>query len=207
MRRIYKYLFTFLGSLFLFPLVSSAECSYERQAELSKIAANVKFSYTYDISNSEPIFTANISNITNDIYVEDGYGEIFLKNASKTYTHGQTINFYIYSRDNSCYGEKLMNQYVTLPNFNAFSTYPECVKNPDFKYCQAWLDEGRNLSGDDFVAELEKYTKTINAPTKSEKISTFDTIKHFIQSNKTIIIISVMAIIILIITIYIKKRR
>lgn len=207
MKRIYKYLFVFLGSLFIFPLVSSAECSYERQAELSKIAANVKFSYTYDVSNSEPIFMVDISNVTNDIYVEDGYGEILTKNASKVYTHGQTIDFSIRSKDNNCYGEKIINQYVTLPNFNVFSTYPECSTHPEFKYCQAWMNEGTNLSKDDFDAELDKYTKTTKVSPSTETNDKFDMIKQFVQTNQTILIISLIATIILLIVICIKKRR
>lgn len=205
--RVYKYLFVFLGSLFMFPLLTNAQCSYERQAELSKIAANVKFSYTYDTSNSEPTFTVYIANITNDIYVEDGYGEVFTKDTNKTYTHGQSIDFYIYSRDNNCYGEKLMNQYITIPNFNVFSTYSECKNHPEFKYCQAWIDAGNEFSKDEFTAELNKYTKITNIQNVSKKTNSLEMFKQFVQNNKITLIISLIAVVVLVIAIYIKKRR
>ena len=98
MKRVYKYLLVFLGSLFLFPLVSNAECSYERQAELSKIASNVQFSYTYEVVEGTPQFNVNIINLTNDIYVQytnDMFRPIISGVGEKTIagTNGSTMNF------------------------------------------------------------------------------------------------------------------
>ena len=64
-----KYLIFFIICFFLNPIISNAECSYERQAELSKIASNVQIAYSYENDMGNPVFSVNIINITNDIYV------------------------------------------------------------------------------------------------------------------------------------------
>ena len=132
MKRVYKYLFVFLGSLFIFPLVSNAQCSYERQAELSKIAANVKFSYTFEMQETvelRPLFKIFITNLTNDIYIVDDYnGLTILGNGEKQVNYGDvsSATFKIYSNDPACRGELLMTQHVNMPSYNPYSRSEEC---------------------------------------------------------------------------------
>ena len=121
MKRL-KYLICFMVCVFACPLISNAECSYERQAELSRIASNVQFSYTYEMTENYPRFTVSVTNITNDIYVIDDYGVIIsgATEGNRTYQGSNNIEFVIYSNDSSCRGEKLLTQYVSFPTYNKF---------------------------------------------------------------------------------------
>ena len=52
------------------PFSVKAECDYEREAELSRIASNVQFSYTYRMNNNGSlVFDVNIINVPEDIYI------------------------------------------------------------------------------------------------------------------------------------------
>lgn len=207
MKRVYKYLFVFLGSLFIFPLVSNAQCSYERQAELSKIAANVKFSYTYDVQEDRPNFTINITNITNDIYIkEQETGNIINKesNVPNTDIGGKSVAYNIYSNDANCKDELLITKYVTLPEYNNFSNIKDCQDYPEFKYCKKWMNTN-DLTQEHFEDEFDKYIdrqiiKNTNEQTKS---NVFDEI---ISQNKMWIILSLFGIISMVLLIFIKRR-
>lgn len=203
MKRVYKYLFVFLGSLFIFPLVSNAQCSYERQAELSKIAANVKFSYTYDTTNGFPTFNVIITNLTNDIYVEhtnDMFGSIISGVGEKQFssTNGDNLTFDIYSNDNNCRGTKIMTQYLNLPKYNDLSNREECKENPDFKYCQVWNDN-ENITSENFDTSLKKYKNDHEDTQKTNDSDVWSKIKIFLLQNKIILITSGICIIILVI--------
>lgn len=213
MKRVYKYLFVFLGSLFMFPLVSNAACSYERQAELSKIAANVQFSYTYDVVNGNPQFTINITNLTNDIYIEntnDISRQIISGVGEKTISsvNGRTMNFVIYSNDNNCRGEIIVTKYLNVPKFNDLSSDEECKKNPNFKYCQVWTDN-ESITTEQFEETLEEYKTNNDNNGNLQDQDFWQQIKKFIEQNKIILIISGICIIFLIsYWIYrLKKRR
>lgn len=209
MKRIYKYLFVFLGSLFIFPLVSSAECSYERQAELSKIAANVKFSYTYVVSNGLPVFNVIITNLTNDIYVKDDSMNTFSGSGEKTatYQNGTSVSYSIYSNDNTCKGERILTKYINLPTYNNYSSSEECRTNSDFKYCQVWDATGVNV--DDFNQQYANYTMQLNKKNQetTQQDNVVQMIKQFINNNLTIIIACLVAISILIMMFIYKKVR
>ena len=51
MRYIKYVVFTFICMIFV-PLVSYADCDYQREAELSRIASNVQINYTYEIAGA-----------------------------------------------------------------------------------------------------------------------------------------------------------
>ncbi|MCI9585899.1 MAG: hypothetical protein HFH45_04615 [Bacilli bacterium] len=162
LKPIKKYLIIFVACFFLFPLASNAQCSYERQAELSKIASNVKFSYTYDVQEDRPDFTINITNITNDIYIkEQETGNIINKefNVPNTDIGGKSVTYNIYSNDVNCKGELLITKYVTLPEYNNFSNIEDCQDYPDFKYCKKWMNTSE-ITQEQFDQEFEKYTDT-----------------------------------------------
>lgn len=211
MKRVYKYLFVFLGSLFMFPLVSNAACSYERQAELSKIASNVQFSYTYDIVNGNPQFTVNIVNLTNDIYLEntnDISRQIISGIGEKTISgvNGRTMNFTIYSNDNNCRGEKIVTKYLNIPKYNDLSNNEECKKNPNFKYCQVWADN-ENITIKQFETNLEEY-KTNNENQKDlQEQNIWTQIKKIIEQNKIVLIISAICVAFLIVCIIYRFRK
>jgi len=205
LKRVYKYLFVFLGSLFMFPLVSNAACSYERQAELSKIASNVQFSYTYDESDSNGVIMKIIvNNITNDIYVKNSFDQILQAPEDiQRYPGADSYSFGIYSNDSNCRGELILTKYITLPTYNRYSSYQECEKNPEFEYCQIWVNT-THLSKSDFEEELK-------STLQSEESNDKNVLGNGLSTEKIIEILKqyyyiIIAIIILVVAIIINKK-
>ncbi len=196
----------FLGCFFAFPFGIHAECSYERQAELSRIAANVKFSYAYELVNAEPRFDVMISNITDDIYVEDGYENTFINDVTMQYTHGQAIYFYVRSRDNACRGELLIQQHINLPSYNLFSARDECRQNPNFSYCQLWADTS-SITEKEFQSKLKKYINHQIEVQKAQTQTFWDKFLYFIEDSKTMLIICGVVTILLILLLVYRWRR
>ena len=204
-----KYVFFALICMCVTPLITHAECDYQRQAELSRLASNVQFSYNYD---SNMNFTINITNVTDDIYVSYlnpstlsyeslyGAGEKNIQVVS-----GTSLKFVIYSNDHNCPGEELMTKYITTPNYNVFSNYDECKQYPNFKYCQVWLST--SITHEQFQSEFNNYTKSVESNKKSQvdKSAFWDEIVTFFEDNTPILIFGAVLIGILIITIIVVK--
>lgn len=202
-----KYLIFFIICFFLNPIISNAECSYERQAELSKIASNVQIAYSYENDMGNPVFSVNIINITNDIYVLDNYGNSFKTFESNfNYSKGTTVNFEIYSNDSSCYGEKLLTKYINIPEINQFALTEECEKYPTFKLCQLWLDTS-NISYDDFRKSIENYSNKIENENIIYDGKSNNIIYDFMIKNKNTLILVLICILFLIGIFLIKKFR
>ncbi len=207
MKEIYKYLFVFLGCMFIFPLISNAQCSYERQAELSRIAANVQLSYNYELTGETPDFTVNITNIPNDIYVKN------ITDGNKVNTEtvhfaenvaGENIAYGIYSNDANCKDELLLTKYVTLPFYNSFSAIEDCIDYPEFKYCQKWMNTDE-ITQDHFEQEFDKYTDKIFEENELKQNET-NILKEFFDQNKTWVIITISGIVLIILLIFAKRR-
>ncbi len=187
MKRCYKFVLVFLGSMFMFPTLSSAQCSYERQAELSRIANNVQFSYNYNTTSEHIEFQVNITNLTNDIYLQDNNGTIISGQGERqiNYDNVTTISYNIYSKDPSCPNELISTKYVELPTYNHFSSYDDCKKNPDFELCTLWSNNS-DLSDENFYGKLERYLQEEQNDTYSEvsNKSLFERIKeeYFVQT-------------------------
>lgn len=175
------------------PLITHAECDYQRKAELSRIASNVQLSYTYD---SNYHFNIIITNITDDIYISyfdpgrltdvklSGAGE---KNIGVT--SGASLKFEIFSNDSSCNGDLLLTKYITVPVYNSFNSYDECQKYPNFKYCQLWLNT--SITNEQFDNAFSQYTTELEEIRKKDdvEISIFDKIITFFNDNSYIIIL------------------
>ena len=193
-----------------FPLNVHASCDYERQAELSRIASNVQINYSYEVGwGAGAFFTAYITNVTNDIYITDNYAHRFSgnKEGSASYLAGSKVEYTIYSNDSSCYGEKIVTQYLDIPHYNSYSQSDDCKENPNFKYCQLWdyviVDTAQ------FKEELEKYkqAKQSDEQGEEETIGVFEQIKSFIVQNYVYILIAVATLGVFIIGFKIYRRR
>lgn len=171
-----RYLLIFLGCLLIFPLNSKADCDYEKQAELSRIASNVGLNYSYETKNDNIYFYVDVTNVTNDIYLEDQYGNAIYNDGSYEYGYGNTISFRIYSKDTSCGAGEILTNYVTIPTYNSFNKTEECQKNPNFKYCKPWVDTS-NVSTEKFYSELSEYLTT-----KRENVVIENTSDSFIEA-------------------------
>ncbi len=192
----YKCVFVLFASLFIFPLNSHAECDYKRMAELNRIASNVQINYSYDVENSTPIFKLFLSNITSDIYVEDGFGNTYENNAENIPIYLNYIySFTIRSKDNACYGEKLLVKTIETPVFNSYSILPEC-KGKNSKKCGVWFDSS-NLTYADYIDEENNAHVT-------KKTSQVKDTNLF---NVILPIFGIATVIILILFVVVRKKR
>lgn len=201
-----KYLLLFSACIFVSPLITHAECSYQRVAELSKIASNVQFSYSYDIGeNGTPTFTMNITNITDDIYVEDHSTGTILKTGEHNLVYNQygtTLKYDIFSNDPDCENEPLLTQNINLPNYNLFSSTENCKKYPNFKYCQTWMNTAA-LSQEKFSSELSKY---VEQEENSDATQTNKNIIDLIYENIVLVIVIIIMIITIPSLMFLKRR-
>ena len=206
---VIKYLaFTFV-CLFMVPLITRAECDYQRQAELSRLASNVQFSYNYKIVNSSPEYTVNISNITNDIYVTDNLGNRFAGQSEfmhKYYIWDNKADYTIYSNDNNCKGEVLLTKHISFPYYNQYSVLPECQKYASSELCSIWYDTS-NYSELEFIDALTKVGNTSKELFKAEDNDLKTTVLDVIMDNLVYVVLSAIGILILIIFIVLKVVR
>ena len=134
-----KIIAVFLLLLFIFPNNIKAECDNMRLSDLSSIAGNVRLSTTYRLVDNYPIFTVEISNITDDIYLVDNKGTVFTKTSNvKDYYHFQSPSYVIYSNDPNCYGFKLLERNISIPHYNTYSLLDVCKNNPGDSLCSLW---------------------------------------------------------------------
>lgn len=209
-----KYVIFALMCMCVTPLITHAECDYQRKAELSRMASNVQFSYTYD-ENID--FTVNITNIIDDIYVSyfnpgtlsneilNGVGEKSIQVGA-----GVTIGFEIYSNDPNCRGDKLLTKYVSTPSPNRFYQFDECKKYPNFKYCQLWLNTAIDIS--QFREEFNKYETSLIQKNTNEvsNLKVLDEILLFVKDHSFIFIFGFSIMLLLVVTIImirVVKRR
>ena len=114
-------------------------CEDSELVRLSKLAQNVKFSYTYNENTSK--FTITVTNTTKDLNIE-------YINKEKKYNSDKELNFYnlysgkhtfmIYSKSSTCSGEYLITKYVNLPYYNTLYNSSVCNGIENYKYCQKW---------------------------------------------------------------------
>ncbi len=207
MKRVCKYLFVFLGSLFMFPLVSNAECSYERQAELSKIASNVSFNYSYNVVNQIPEFTVEIENITKDITVINREFDTFAVNGTNRFNHsvsGATLTYNIYSNDPNCSNQLITTKYITIPYYNYFSNIEACLDYPNFPYCQKWMNT-EGITQEHFDKELEKDRNAV-ADDFEDKQFQKNILEEFFIQNKAWIIMATVSTFLAVLLILTKRR-
>ena len=190
-----KYLFFAIVCMCVTPLITHAECDYQRLAELSRIASNVQFNYTYDLSQGLT-FTLYVTNLTNDIYVIDEYGNRFSGTGEKSllysaadvsgFQNGDQVAFKFYSNDNNCKGAEIVTKYVSFPQYNSYSRLDICKQYPDFKYCQMWIDTSF-LDYDTFEKELNAFQTKKTVVSEEPKESIYDTIKNFFSQPYIIV--------------------
>ena len=202
--RYVNYFLVLVFCLFVSPLVSYASCDDSRLAELSKIASNVQFSYSYDVVLNRPEFKVNMSNITSDIYVVDSFENVFTGfEASYGYQFINTITYDIYSNDINCQGEKLMRKSVNIPSYNKYSMYKECENHRDLSACQLWSNVWFD-SDEDFYSLINE-TKKSNIENKEEEGAS--TVNYLIQLVKSSYIWIALAIVLLIIVFIFLRRK
>lgn len=204
--RCLKYVIITILFMVSFPMITKADCSYERQAELSRIAGNVGFSYGYEITNeNEPVFTVTVINVTGDIYVRDALTEKIVTTSEGTFTYsnvGGSINYDIYSNDANCRGEKIMRQSVTLPPYNKYSQNEDCTLHREYKYCQPWIDTS-GVSEETFDEGLYGYVYGMSSDIDATgKID----VSEWFEQYMPLIVVCIGGLILLPILIFIRRK-
>ena len=203
MRAKIKYLLIFVFCMFVFPLITNAECDYQRLADLNKIAGNVQFSYTYTPIENNLIFDVDISNITNDIYIVDNFDKTFNSNVTTAqYYPGAIISYVIYSNDSNCLGERITTKYLNLPFYNKYSSYPECKVNTNLSVCQFWGDQAI-LTDNEFYERIAKQ-ETIQSD--DDVIESKDSVLDVLYDNLIIIGLVVVGVSIVIVIVVRRKK-
>ena len=212
-----KYILFTLVCVFITPLVTRAECNYQRQAELSRLASNVQFSYTYDITTGVD-FTLYMTNLTDDIYIVDEFGNVFngageksklySSNTVSGFQQGNQVRFEIYSNDNECKNYLIMNKYVNFPKFNIYSTLDECKQHPSFKYCQIWADTA-SINYDQFINELNVSLNTTKTIREEAEENIWEEIFNFFKQPHILIVGSILILLLLSVVVWkiIRRKR
>ena len=203
-----------LTLLVLFPVSSKAsECSYAEQARLRNIASNVTTSYEYVENDGNVTFNVILTNITNEIYIQDyidrnnnknyyynGTNEIKITG----YTPGTNIRYLIYPTKGNCTNSYLANKYVNLPYYNKYYKDSLC-EGKTYSICNKWAKV--TYTYDEFakkINELDKNDEVIEENIKEEK-NIFDIISKFIFDYYIFIIAG--GVVIVVITSIIKKKK
>lgn len=200
-----KYVWFAILCMFVTPIITHADCDYQRQAELSRLASNVQLAYIY----TDNQFTIYMTNLSSDLYVTDMYGRVFRGDGNeKTFkSYSGNVYFDIYSNDNNCYGEKLLRKSINLPTLNSFISRDECSLYPNFKYCSAWGEY--SISDEQFMSELAEYKQELNKSIeaqKGEKVTIGKTIIDVLKDNLFMFIFLGIIIVLTLIIAFVKKK-
>lgn len=191
----------FLLLLFIFPNNVRAECDNTRLSDLSSIAGNVRLSTTYRLVDNYPIFTVEISNITDDIYLVDNKGTVFTKASNvKDYYHFQSPSYVIYSNDPNCYGFKLLERNISIPHYNTYSLLDVCKNSPGDSLCGLWGYSG-------FATE-EEFLKAFNEKYSTNTLVIDDEVEKTTSSFNVYLIVAVAIILTLgIVVLFVVRRK
>lgn len=168
MKRIFKYLSLIIIFLITSNVYAIDECSTKEMNRLKELANNVKFSYTYQIEEENieegyivTLYKIEVLNLPSDLrLVYDG--KIVSANDIKNmnfYSSNQVFELYSYV-DNFCTDELIKKVVVDLPTVNSYYYFnkEKCLENPDFKYCQEFLDI-KDISYEEIDKLFQEYTK------------------------------------------------
>ena len=218
------FLFIILLLIICFNNSVNAECNYEYQAKLNDLAGLVTSEYQlyekieeyYDEGFGENVKISSwygkiyIYNVTDELYIE-------VKNLGKFYsTDDDTIiidtgitddikeyQINIMAVDGTCDNNPIRTIYENIPRFNAYSTYPQCLENPDYYYCNkfVFLDK---ITQNEFLSGINNYAKREDN-VKDEDISWINNILNFLKNYYVFIIIAI--ILILGLTVFLWKKK
>lgn len=209
MKRCFIYVLT-VFTLLIVPkeIVYASYCDVGISSDYKALAGNIDITYSYTMENGQPIFDVTISNLYEGMYIVDTLTEQKYTQKDFTsdneividgYRDGSKISYKIYVTVSGCYEQLLTTRYVTLPNYNEFSTDEVCKGAEEYSLCQRW--GAVSIDHDTFVKEVEAYKERKNA--KKDEI-VFDDEKTFLEKilifigNYYIYLVLVVIIIVLI---------
>lgn len=196
-----KYVMFSLLCVFISPFIVKADCSYEREAELSRIASNIQLSYTYEIINGYIQYYVNITNVTEDVYIIDSLGNRFSSNKEfvQKYSLGNNkMQFTIYSNDSNCKNEEILTKYLNFPYYNQFSNVPECQQYKELDLCSLWYNTS-SYTYQNFVNDLNKTVQNLKTQHMEKEKKLSDILTEMFENYYIYIILSGVGILFLIV--------
>lgn len=190
-------------------------CDTSVIARMKQVVANINISYDYKIINDKVYYDVTISNLTNDIYVRDNYGNREYYN----YNNGElvipnidnnSLSLRFNSNINDCRGLLLGTRYDQFPIFNKYYDDEVCKNMEDFLYCNKWTP--KEYSYEEVQTAVKKYNEGLNnnpeEPTKEiYKKTLFDKIIDFYVKYYIVFLVGIIGICIVIILIHRKKNQ
>lgn len=195
--------FTFF--LVCMPFVVNAEiCSTSVYNNLKREAYKAQFSYELKFDeNDNYYFEITVTNLNKKVLfiyadsVYEGNDDNLPIKINSTFEGGKTYEFKLYGGYYTpCTEEYLYTKKVSMPKYNKYSKYEECIEYEEFPLCNKWY-QGDIPDEEYFFEKLEEYKKTLVKPDEpivvAEK-SFWDKVIEFYNENK-VLSISVISIV------------
>lgn len=177
-------------------------CTTEKMNALKEIAKKMDINYTYEMKEQDgvkyPEFTIHVNNmsedlkvlIINDFYSLD-YKEFRNENGKSSMSGFKagdkvTITTKAYTPD-KCSTKTVATKQIKLPYYNQYYEEEFCLENPNFKYCEEFIET--DLTYEKYQKEKEKY---LQEKEKQEEIEEEQ------KGNNKILIISIVSGIVII---------
>ena len=176
-----KILITILISILFMPYLK-ADCDYQNEVRLGKLASSITYEYKYDKTHNN--FTLTIYNISDELYITYNQRIIAPKDGKVTINNlsqGTYLSLPVEALKGSCNGS-LMTLYIILPYSNKYYNSAECKDYVDkLKIC---TDEFLSYEPNDelLTSNINNYLNGIKDEEVKEdnpKITIVDKVKDF----------------------------
>lgn len=201
-------LFVFITLIFVQNVY--AECDYNNEVELTKLASKINYDYEYDKEHNT--FTYHIYNVNDRLYLMNN--SMMIKPEDNKVTiynvkEGEYLNLPVKSLE-SCY-ESLMTLYIIVPYFNEFYNSAECKGYEDkLKICKdefLSFNPDINILNDAIYNYNNSISNTKVEQKEEQKITLVDKLETFAKTWGIKIGLSLFTIIICVTFFQIKIRK
>lgn len=217
-----KIIIVFTFFLACMPLIADAAiCSTSVYNDLKREAYKAQFNYELKFNEDDNYyFEITVTNLNKKVLfiyadsVYEGNDDNSTIKIDSTFEGGKTYEFKLYGGYyTACTEEYLYTKKVSIPKYNKYSRYEECIEYEEFSLCNKWY-QGNIPDEEYFFERLEEYKKTLVKPDEPVVVTSksfWDKVIEFYIENKvlSISIVSVvsLSIISLIIVKVVKKKK
>lgn len=196
-------------------------CSANKYNALKKEAYKVAFAWDLKFDeNNESYFEITVSNMSDQILLK--FNDIIYDGEEIDDTFvietrvegGKTYKFNFYGGySHPCVEEYVYTKSLSVPKYNKFSEYKECIEYEEFPLCNKWY-EGFIRDEADFYDRLETYKKSllteevVEQPEREKNI--FEKVIEFYVNNILITLpatIIIIAFILVIVIVKVKRSK